>query len=344
MKFLKQFLCLVACFVVLSSSFMIGYAADEEDPPLYTADDLIDFGFSPDGLGNYTYSGIDDPFDTGISLFSTNEKNCPDFDVINDVPWSTFPTYIREILYLPLDPLSLPKSDPFRLPFVCITVDGSNGTGNGNVNLWVGVNVGVGRINDANLNFSIFGFVRDEASLENIFSYSCLYRFAFNYRTGKVNLDWTKQEPTVYGTKTVVLPDKTSVPNLYRFAPWNIGNQEVSNDYYFYGCNGVYWPSEFTSIEATRSNVDGSLFVNFALPKSGFSSGRFLSGQFLNYQFSSFNYFVPPSESELLQQEQNDLIEEGNDKLDEILNASGDSTLTTFPDDKLNDFSDASLI
>ena len=345
MKFLKQFLCLVACFVVLSSSFMIGYAADEEDPPLYTADDLIDFGFVDIGDGNFAYTGEDDPFDSGISLFFSPDKNCPDFDVIKDVPWYSFPQYIKDIMYMSLEDLTVEPGVPFKLPFICVQVET-----NGNVNIWLGINVGLGRMNDASLNFSIYAVTYNDIALENIYPYSCLYRYAFNYKTNKVNLNWTAQKPTNFGNYTAPGLD-SQYTSLRRFSPWNIGNQETSIDFYCFGANGVYYATRGSVINIRRSASDPHLFVDFSTPRLGFSSGNFIPGDSNNYDFNYFEYFSPPTyedyqlqlqeEQNILIQEGNELIEAGNDKLDDILNASGDSTLTTFPDDKLNDFSDA---
>lgn len=313
------------------SSLSLSSSAVEEDY-LYTADDLIDLGFIDIGQGSLGYFGYEDPFDSGISLFSRSSKNFSDFDVVKSIPWSTFPNYIMEIMEMSLDDFAAVEGSEFKTPFVCVQVEES-----GNVNIWAGINVGLGTVNDSSLSFSIYGLRRNEYSNAFIFPYSCLYRYAFNYKTGKVNLDWTEQVPTVFGNYTVNIND-SSYPNLYRFAPWNLGNQTSKLDFYLYGGNGVYYSNRYdsgtlTSLSVRRSTSDANAFLNFTLSASGFRNGNFLTSIATNFSENYFQFFEPLSREQIgqqLQQEQNETSKSIWETLKGIPEAIGEKIKSLF--------------
>ena len=321
MKLIKQFTCLVVCFVVLSSSFMVGYAVDEPPEYIFTHDDMVDIGFEFDGVGAYHFTEDRDPFDFGFSFMITNEKNYPYFDVYKDIPWSSFPGYIQDIIYMPLTDLNAAVGDGFVVPFVGVQV-----TTNGTVaNVFVGTNVGLGFINNGYLSYSIFSV----PYVPDIARNSVLYRLRVDLTNGNV-VDWTKYTGEAFG----------NTGNVVRMLPWNTGNDPAIDDWYLYGANGVQYPSKSSSSNYIFESSNSSSWVGFYTSKTGFKSGQFLYNQNQGYPYTYFQYFEPPSRESLqeqLQQEQNGLLE---DILGEF-QASGESDLTTLPGEALEDYNKA---
>lgn len=300
MKAIKQFICLLVCFVLLSSSFMIGYAVDDGDyePVFPLPEDLIDMGFVEDEDGIFTYIGNDDPFDFGISWFSSSEKNFPDFNPVTDIPWSTFPQYIKDIVFMGDDGLTAVGDDVFRLPFVNAVVVSDQ-----TVQILVGTNVGWGWLNDANISLGVWSLpIFPSAS-----SYSCLYRLSWNYVNQSIVADWTEYKPQSYGNKG----------NLNRMLNYYFNDASVL-DIYGYGGNGVrsallkYTSGEIqpiNNIVVDYNSSNSSLLCSFSLSPDGFKSGNFVASQDVAFPYIYFQYFSPPSEETIqqqLQQEQNE--------------------------------------
>lgn len=340
MKTIKLIVVLISCFVILSSSFVVGAAEDV----LYTADDLIDMGFVEGENDNFVYYGAEDPF-SRFSLFSSSEKNYPDFDPTTDIPWSTFPQYIKDILSMSLDDLKVYTSSPIQLPFFLMVVSENS------VNIYAGINIGLGKNNLSSMYSFIYSITNsNEGSC--ISPYSVCYRADFNYLTQSYTNDWYELEPSDYG----------DMNNLQRFTPYSVIVDSSVRDLYFYGANGVTWAlklnpdydaadSESKYIETVSSLVyrynssNSNQYVTFRLSPSGFQSGYIVPGQDNYFPYCYFQYFVPPSEESInqqLQQEQNDLLEEGNvlqqeqnEKLDEMMDATGT------PDSIVDDYNKA---
>ena len=265
MKIIKQLTCLIACFVVLSSSFMVGYAVD--DDVIFTADDLIDFGYVLDDNGCYVYYGKDDPLDFGFNFFSSSYKHY-EFDPITDLPWSTFPQYIKDIVYMDCDDLKNPEGS-FIVPFVCPVVVSDT-----TVQLFVGVNVGWGWLNDGNYTLSIWSLPKNTY----ISSSSVLYRFSWNFASNYVVSDWTEYDTQVYGNAGNLLRRI----NYY----WNSGNAPI--DIYGYGGNGVSRAYTYDADGQIRSRFSCSVSYRtenpdihciFYVDGRGFSSGNFVNAQ-----------------------------------------------------------------
>lgn len=322
MELLKKFTCLVACFVVLSSSFMVGYAVDSPGY-IFTKDDLLDLGYVFDDDTAF-YLENKDPFDLGISLFRSKEKNYPDFDILKDIPWSSFPGYIQDIIYMSLDGLNTALEDEygFIVPFVGVQV-----TTNGTVaNVFVGTNVGLSYISNAVESFSIFSFL----TYPEISQHSKLYRLRVDLINGNI-VDWTEYKGEAFG----------DTGKLLRMLPWNTGNNTSVDDWYLYGANGVgyvYGRDNIGDIydigsvgEPSKKNLDSPEYVISNLSPVGFADGRFLPNQDVFYPYVYFQYFVPPSRESLQQQ----LQQEINNKLDDIMDATGT------PDSIVDDYNDA---
>ncbi len=304
MKVIKQFTCLLVCIVLLSSSFMVGYAAENV---IYTAEDLIDFGFdynSDEGI--YTYSGKDDPFG-GFSFLASSDKNYPNFNPMTDVPWSSFPQYIKDILSMSLDGLLVEYGQPFRLPFFLIRVNGST------LNIFAGVNVALGQMNLSSMYCYIYGYSGGDAGTY-VYPYSCLYRCDYNYGSQSYTNNWRKCEASPVGDKGT----------LFTFtSESSILTDTGAFDFYFYGANGVSWASKYTSLTVPYNSANTDHFVSFRLSKNGFESGNILPSQANAYSKSYFQYIVPPSQESINQQ----LQEEENKTSKGIL-----ETLKEIPD------------
>lgn len=324
MKIIKQLTCLIACFVVLSSSFMVGYAVDDEEL-LYTADDLIDWGWQYDEDSDSYYPDMYsfNPFIT--SSFYSPEKNFSDFD-INVISWSSFPSYITDIVYTGLDSLSIMPpvegqiTPDFKVPFVAVIVAKNN------ARIFVGYNVAFGRVNNSYSSVNIFA----SPSTPSIYSNSCLYMAQCGYNGKIYSSGWTKLEPSSYGSRN----------NLVTFTS-TILNMSSVYDVYLYGGNGIHYSmsSDGSSISSRSypTNSDGSSVVTFAMSTSGFfSKNPFNLGSQFDFIYQApFTPATPEQVNQQLQQEQNSLLDEQNNKLDDMMDATGK------PDSIVDDYNKA---
>lgn len=324
MKFIKQLTCLIACFVVLSSSFMIGYAVEDYDPVFPLPEDLEDFGFELDDEGNYAYYGKDDPFNFGFSFNLLNEPNYEYFD-IKSLPWRSFPDYIQSILklkpdtYMPYytdvsaDVAAYTKS----IPFVLVRAYDTN-----LCDIYVGYNVFIGRYNDSSGNLNVFARTDIDSS--------CYYaRFDFD---GNPVINWSKL--------ILHAPWSTSLGYYQTYA---IGDSQRVVDYYFYGGNVVKpTDSPLSSLSYQGLNSAG-LTVTGLQSDIGFASSRFFPLQD-QYSYIYSTYFEIPDYNQLIQEEQNQILDEQNGLLEDILGefqSSGESDLTTLPGEALEDYNKA---
>lgn len=312
MKLIKQFTCLVACFVILSSSFMVGYAADEEEY-FPAVDDLIDMGFVLDENGDYVYFGHDDPFELGFSFYFTNQKNSPNFDPMN-LPWSSMPVYIQDIINMKVTSYALDSSNT-QIPIVILRVRPSV------VEVYVGINCFLGRLNNAKGSFNLFSRT---PAVSSFFSYSKCY-WAIYSHSGDLNQAWAPCPVSPYGDT-----GKLNLVQSYFFGNLDDGNL----DYYVWGGNAVTvssGPSINLAIPVYSSDPT-SLQVLAHQSTFGFSDGIFLTSQD-QYPFQYFEYFNPPTND--------DLVDDLLSGIGDSLNASGDSTLTTLPDEAFDDYNKA---
>lgn len=281
----RRAVCFLLCLSFFLCTVSLKSSAVDEDV-LYTADDLIDFGFdynSDEGI--YTYSGNDDPFG-GFSFFASSEKNYPNFNPLTDVPWSSFPQYIKDILEMSLDGLMTEYGQPFKLPFFLIRVNGNN------LNIFAGVNVGIGQTNHSNRYCYIYGYSGGDAA-QYIYPYSILYRCDYNYSSQFYVNNWSKCSASPVGDTGTLFnfTDSSSI-----LTDWG------SFDFYFYGANGVSWSSKYTSVTVPYNSTNSNEFVSFRLSKNGFESGDFLVAQSSGFANSYFQYIVPPSQESINQQ------------------------------------------
>lgn len=314
MKFIKQLTCLIACFVLLSSSFMVGYAVEEEEY-FPTVDDLFDIGFVFDGEA-YVYTGDDDPFDLGFSFFFSNHKNSPDFNPL-DLPWLQMPDYVKDIINIDVSSY-MPFSNNLNIPFVVLRVRPTV------VEVYVGVNCFLGRLSNATASFSIFAAIDDTALSDNSRCYTAIYT-----HNGSIYQDWSECNYTKVGDRNTV----------YQVAPYYFGNMDSGElDYYVWGGNAGK-VGNYDAVNIPIDTSDQNIQISLYQSTSGFSSGRFLPFQ-EQYPFQYFEYFSPLTDDDYqihLEQEQNGLLE---DILGEF-QASGESDLTTLPGEALEDFNKA---
>ncbi|MBQ3136098.1 MAG: hypothetical protein IJB74_01315 [Clostridia bacterium] len=333
MELLKKFTCLVACFVVLSSSFMVGYAVDDGIfEPIITRDDLLDMGYVEDENGDLVLFDENNWWDS-ISLFSSSTKNFPYFNPVKDIPWSTFPDYIKDIVYMDTSDLSKYEGS-FNVPFVSAVVVSQT-----TVQIFVGVNVGWGWLNDSSISLGIWSLPNFSA----ISSSSCLYRLSWSYSDDSVVADWVEYSPQTFGNKG----------NLNRMLNYYFNDASVL-DIYGYGANGVRYPYVYdaeddtvrslSSYSVLYNSSNNNLACNFSFNSRGFASRIFVTSQSSLFPYIYFDSFTPPTEEELLQQEQNNLLDKQNGILDELLEefrSSGESDLTTLPGEALEDYNKA---
>ena len=294
MKLIKQFICLVVCFVVLSSSFMVGYAVDDGIfEPVITCDDLLDMGYVEDDNGDLVLYEKNNFWDS-ISLFSSSSKNFPYFDPVKDIPWSTFPDYIKDIIYMDTSDLSKYEGS-FNVPFVSAVVLSQS-----TVQIFVGVNVGWGWLNDSSFSLGIWSL----PAFSSIASSSCLYRLSWSYSDDSVVADWVEYSSQTFGNKG----------NLNRMLNYYFNDSSVV-DVYGYGANGVRYPYVYDEADNTVRSLssysvlynssNNNLACNFTLNSRGFASRKFVTSQNSLFPYIYFDSFTPPTAEQLLQQEQN---------------------------------------
>lgn len=219
---------------------------------------------------------------------------------MTDIPWSTFPDYIKEIIYLDTDDLKNTEGS-FTVPFVSAVVR-SNTT----CHLFIGVNVAWGWLNNGKESLGIWSYTNEPS----IAAKACLYRYVFNISTGIG--EWTEYEPTAYGSNG----------KLKRMLPYYFSN-DIEFDIYGYGGNGIVYPTWYEFEEGVFNAGPLSTFIvdyntsggtcSFLISDTGFMNGDFVAYQDLMFSWAYFESFRPPSEDSLLQQEQNSLLEEGNE-------------------------------
>lgn len=324
MKLIKQFTCLVACFVVLSSSFMIGYAVDDYEPVFPLSEDLEDLGFVLDEEGNYAYYGDNDPFDFGFSFNLLDEPNYKYFD-IKSLPWRTFPDYIQSILKLKPDTympyytdVSVDASAYIKsIPFVLVRAYSTN-----LCDIYVGYNVFIGRYNDSSGSLNVFA----RSDIDS----ACYYaRFDFD---GNTVINWSEL--------SLHTPWSTGLGYYQTYA---IGDSQRVVDYYFYGGNVVKPTDGPLSSYSYQGLTSDGLSVTGFQSEIGFASSKFFPLQD-QYSYIYSSYFEIPDYNQLIQEEQNQILEEQNDILDDLLGefqSSGESELTTLPGEALEDYNKA---
>lgn len=264
----------------------------------------MDMGYYQDVNGIFVHPAESEPF-FNIGLFSSSEKNFPDFNPVTDIPWGEVPQNIKDIIYMPLDGFSSLSPEPFKVPFVMVSFHENM------CRLYVGINVGIGQLNDSNLRCFIMGVTHPVATM--ISASSVCYYASYNVKYDDWYGGWEKLSPSPYGDNGY----------LQCYSTNSVLQDTGVSDFYFYGGNGVYYSileyvdgsgnhlsyeiRDELSVQYNSSNTD--LLCSFALSTDGFRSGRFVYGQDLAYPYCYFDYFVPPSEASLnqqLQQEQNE--------------------------------------
>lgn len=315
MQIIKKSMYVFVCCLIVTLSFVLPVYG--QDGFAYTPADLLDLGFEYDEYGNLLYTGPEDPFDRGISLFALSTPNYPDFNVLTDVPWSSFPQYIKDILNLSMDGLTVSEGTPFQLPFFLIVVN------NNTVNMYAGINVGLGQSNLSSLYSYIFTYVNKDL-VPNVYPYSICYQANFNLDTMEYSMDWTLLSKSEFGDRGI----------LYSYTPYSIITTSTPRDLYFYGANGVGYASKASAYTAPYNSSNANQMVTFHLSKLGFYDGKIVPAPG-SFPYVYFKNFTPPSQETINQ----GLLEEQNDKLDNIIDASGNQDFSaTLPDSAIGDY------
>ncbi len=290
----RRAVCFLLCLSFFLCTVSLKSSAVDEDV-LYTADDLIEWGwhYDEDSSSYYPDFYSFNPFVT--SVLYASEKNYPEFD-IGVISWSTFPSYITDIVYSDLTSLSVSAPDEgvtvkdFKVPFVAVIV------GQNSVRLFVGQNVAFGRQNNSYSSINIFA----SPSTSDIYSNSCLYTAQMGYNGNVYSSGWSKLSPSVFGTRN----------NLVSFTS-TILNTDSAFDVYLYGGNGIHYSVSSSGVSiSSRSypiNDDGSQQVIFSFSTSGFFSGNpfHSGGQFTYIYQASFTPKTSEQINQELQQEEN---------------------------------------
>ncbi|MBQ7118230.1 MAG: hypothetical protein IJN88_08475, partial [Clostridia bacterium] len=147
-----------------------------------------------------------------------------------------------------------------------------------------------------------------------------------NYVSNNVISVWTLYQPFPFGNNN----------SFNKLIPYNFDINSVA-DFYCYGANGIVYPCRYQisdgvyvtggeSIHGYDYNEPtGTGSIMFAFSETGFRDKHILA---YPYQFPSLylDYFKPPTSEEILQNEQNSLLEEGN-KLQQEENETSKSIL-----------------
>lgn len=317
MQIIKKSMYVFVCCLIVTLSFVLPVYG--QDGFAYTPADLLDLGFEYDESGNLFYTGPGDPFDRGISLFDISTPNYPNFNVLTDVPWSSFPQYIKDILNLSMDGLSASEGTPFQLPFFLIVIN------NNTMNMYAGINVGLGQSNLSALYSYIFTYT--SSSVSSVYPYSICYQANYNLGTMEYTMDWTKLSSSAWGDKGI----------LYSYTPNSLITNSTPRDLYFYGANGVAYASKYSSLAIPYNSSNANQLVTFRLSPLGFNNGDIVPSPG-SFPYVYFKNFTPPSQETINQ----GLLEEQNEKLDNIIDASGNQDFSsTLPDSAIGDYGSA---
>lgn len=321
MKLIKQFTCLVACFVILCSSFVVS----AEEDYLFTLDDLIEMGAYENENGAYVLTS-----DMVPTPYLLAEKNFPNFD-INQINWSSMPSYIQDIVYS-----SFTKSDIYAnrdtsyLPFVMVRVNNSS-----YYTVYVGYNIFFGRTNASSGSLYLATLSPGHCSEGSVYDFSgstsfqntCLYVATFKISDNSMTEDWFPHTPTRLDTLTN-LSETSATTYVYSYR-W-IGSYGAVSDFYLYGGNiGSSGNSDIVQLNY-RLNDSSSYIIYFASSPYGFSSGNYISSPD-SFSSTYITHFTPKTPEQYQQQ----LQQEQNNKLDNILGATGK------PDSIVDDYNKA---
>ena len=322
MKLIKQFTCLVACFVVLSSSFMVGYAVEEDYFDDYVYEELPEPYF--DENGDYIYpldwSMVPSFWDMGYMNFSWFN---PD-----SIPWDTFPSYIQEIVYMSLSGMVLDTKEGYKVPFVMVKVWSSS------VSVYVGLNVGLGGYVSSNTsNPTFYRICSINSSYFEPGVHSVLYSASFDTNLNLVS-SWEALEPLEWGSEG----------RVYYYNGTQLSSSH-NCDLYMYGSNGVATsPRTGYKVFNAFGNSTGVAFqiYNVGSGTSALSTNGFYYNGDFNSQFPNVGvrYFVPLTPEQIKKK----VDEERNSLLENILGefqVSGESDLTTLPGEALDDYNKA---
>lgn len=271
MNFLRRCgLVFVSCIILLLSLLFPVSASG-----FVTRDDLIDMGYLEGEEGVlYVPSNSFDPLSFS-SIMLTSEPNYPDFSP-NDIPWKDAPQYVKDILIMDLKDFSNSNFDfsttEYKVPFVCVRVNGSNAM------VYVGVNISLVYITDKSRVF-IGGIMPPYPAIQKAY----LYRATFDLDTMNMTTPWynASSDYTQWGELGQVF--------AYTGA---LTNTNGTYDLYFYGANSVF-RNNIASISYSYSNTNQNdlayVVVNQPL---GFQSGVFFrNGD--NYLNTYASYFKP---------------------------------------------------
>lgn len=245
-----------------------------------TREDLIDLGYleGEDGI-LYLPSDSFDPLSFS-SIMLASEPNYPDFSP-NDIPWKDAPQYVKDILIMDYKDFSNSNFDfsttEYKVPFVCVRVNGSN------VMVYVGVNLCVVYTTN-NSRLSIAGVMPPYPQIQKAY----LYRATFDLDTMTMITPWynASGDYSQWGQSGQVF--------TYTGA---LANTTGKYDLYFYGANSVFRNNLSTiAYPYSDTNMDDVAYVVVNQPL-GFQSGTFFrnADDYLNTYASFFKPSIYPS-------------------------------------------------
>ncbi len=261
---------LIATFSIIPA-FAIPIA--EVDPSMIkTHEEFIDEGW--EYSEEYDTYYINQWFNPFASLFASSTPHYPNWDPKN-LPWYSFPDYVKEILNTPLSTFEVDYAD-FYQPFMMINYNGDHCA------VYVGYNLCA--------LFSVSGNLFHVAASPYYESYknSVCYmaRYDSNYELIE---DWQKCEPVELG----------NYGRMVKFSDYTMPTDR-NNDIYYYGGSGITLQrSDYLSFALSISD-EGTQY-DYAIVASnnpyGYTGGRpFVPNEVL---FSAyFKYFEPPTAEE----------------------------------------------
>ncbi len=276
MQFIKRFVVVLTCIVVLLSSF-INPAAAFYDP--FTGEEML-FD-AENGIYYSPYKPLDyEPFQP----FLLTSPSYPDVDPIN-LPWMEMPDFVQDILYgEPQGSVTNASySGVYKVPFLFIIVSPDV------IHVYAGWNISISALYRSsqevidNTPNSIY--ITGIKAIGQVWDNAVCYHAYYDHRY-KLLTNWASVDPVSVGDN-----DKIVRYGYLVLAP------EDPRDYYVYGYNGIGPGRTLTSIQVYE---DSSVYTRIRAvgdPVAGFANGKYLDMQ-VNFN-SYIGYITPPTPDEI---------------------------------------------
>lgn len=269
MKTLKQIIVLIVCFMLLSTSFVKSSAVGD----IPTGYDGAEYDENGDVICYYSTSEEKTYDEYGINMLSLSEPNyswSPD-----NIPWSTFPSYIKAIAYSTMRTSLIADSNYYKVPFIMVRC------GSTYYQIWAGYNVALFNYpTDSNIRLG-YNIMHNTNPI--------LYTATFKKSDNSVYSSWQTLNGTQWGDNEKMF-----------YYSGTVLSYDDARDVYFYGSNGVR-PGNYSSVsygvkDISTDNLGQWLYCHASVYNKGVAAplGNIISSSVQsNFSDAYFATFTP---------------------------------------------------